>query len=209
MCIFTLCNFIYNIITIVIYYLYNITFVVFYRGKMNRYEHAKRLIDFGVIKITDDGKVYRKIRLYPFGFKMMKEINIEKTDKQGYKYITLRKNRKIKNIRVHRLIWFMKHDKICDNLEINHKNGIKDDNRTENIELITRSENAKHAYHVLKVINNEGIHNPNAKLSEDEVREIRNKSNSGMRVKDLAKYYKVSISTIKDIKSGKIWKNIE
>jgi len=176
---------------------------------MNRYEHAKRLIDFGVIKITDDGKVYRKIRLYPFGFKMIKEKNIEKTDKQGYKYITLRKNRKTKNIRVHRLIWYIKKGYLDNELQINHKNGIKHDNRVENIELITRSENAKHAYHVLKVINNEGINNPNAKLNEDEVREIRNKSNSGMRVKDLAREYNVSLSTIKDIKSGRIWKSVK
>jgi hypothetical protein len=33
-----------------------------------------------------------------------------------------------------------------DGLEINHKNGIKLDNRAENLEYTTRSANMKHAY---------------------------------------------------------------
>jgi len=47
---------------------------------------------------------------------------------------------------VHRLIWsFYFYSKIPKDLEINHKNGIKNDNRIENLEIVSHDENMKHA----------------------------------------------------------------
>jgi hypothetical protein len=48
----------------------------------------------------------------------------------------------------HRVIWEAVHGEIAQGMEINHKNGIKDDNRIENLELVTKSENMKHAYRI-------------------------------------------------------------
>lgn len=51
---------------------------------------------------------------------------------------------------VHRLIYASFNGTIPDNLEINHINGNKQDNRLCNLELATRSENEIHKYKVLK-----------------------------------------------------------
>lgn len=46
----------------------------------------------------------------------------------------------------HRMIWESVHGPIPQGMQINHINGIKTDNRIVNLELVTPSENTKHAY---------------------------------------------------------------
>ena len=64
--------------------------------------------------------------------------------RQGYKIITLTKGNKRKSFMVHRLI--LKTFLWESELECNHKNWIKEDNRLENLEYCTSSENKIHAY---------------------------------------------------------------
>lgn len=52
---------------------------------------------------------------------------------------------KAKNVYVHRAVAEAFIGEIPDGYEINHKNGIKTDNRVENLEIVTRSQNCIHA----------------------------------------------------------------
>lgn len=62
-------------------------------------------------------------------------------DKDGYLFVSLYKGGKLKNYKVHRLIAQTFIESYRDNLEINHKNEIKDDNRVENLEMCDRQYN--------------------------------------------------------------------
>lgn len=66
--------------------------------------------------------------------------------KKGYLRIKLGDGKITKTFSVHRLVCenFLSKDE--DRKIINHKNGIKDDNRLENLEWATNSENIRHAF---------------------------------------------------------------
>lgn len=67
------------------------------------------------------------------------------TDKDGYLRITLTNNGKRKSYYVHRLMARAYLKNYDDKLQVNHKNGIKNDNRIENLEMVTLQENIKHS----------------------------------------------------------------
>lgn len=80
-------------------------------------------------------------------------------DLKWYKYVVLYKNSNKKIFRVHRLVLLTF---IWDNtLQVNHKNGIRDDNRLDNLEYCTASENIKHSFDKLWRKNNFQINHPN------------------------------------------------
>lgn len=66
--------------------------------------------------------------------------------KNGYAYINLRKKEKRKNFRVHRLIALAFIPNPEKKRTVNHKNGVRSDNRLENLEWMTHSENNKHSF---------------------------------------------------------------
>lgn len=70
----------------------------------------------------------------------------------GYLKIQLRKNGNYKWFCVHRLVAMAFLKNYNSKLQVNHKNGNKDDNNLENLEMVTASENQLHSYRVLKNI---------------------------------------------------------
>lgn len=111
-----------------------------------------------------------------------------------------------KNHRVHRLVA----SKFIDNAEnkpcINHINGIKTDNRAENLEWVTMSENSKHAYRtgLLPLGGKAAIHR---KLSDEDVREIRATRINGFKDKlNIAFKYGVRRETIDNVLSFRTFK---
>ena len=57
----------------------------------------------------------------------------------GYRRITINRKR----YQAHRLIWIFHHGDISQNMEIDHKNHQRDDNRLSNLRLVTHQENHK------------------------------------------------------------------
>lgn len=69
-----------------------------------------------------------------------------KVNRLGYKEVALSKDGKTRTVLLHRLIAMHFIDNPNNLPCVNHINGIKSDNRIENLEWCTRSQNTKHAY---------------------------------------------------------------
>lgn len=128
--------------------------------------------------------------------------------RDGYKHVVLDK----KNKDVHREIAeaFIPND---NNLEqVNHINGVKTDNRVENLEWVTRSENLKHAFELGLEKSMCGEDNPISKLTDEDVRYIRehykkNDRNYGFAA--LGRKFGVDRTTVSDAAQKVHWRNLD
>ncbi len=83
---------------------------------------------------------------------------------KGYLTIKISQNNKSKKYLIHRLVCITFLSNVENKKEVNHINWIKDDNRLENLEWCTRSENIKHNYKELWFISAFHINNPKPSL---------------------------------------------
>ena len=135
-------------------------------------------------------------------------------DESGYLSFNLgtsiQGERKYQTLRIHRLV-AMAFIPNLDNLpEVNHKDGNKLNNCVTNLEWVTGLQNIKHAWKTGLIKGLKGEKNGRSKLTNEEVKEIRNKY-TGKRgeIANLAKEYGVSWSLIKLIVTNKKWVHIK
>ena len=127
--------------------------------------------------------------------------------KNGYLVVSTLKNGKRPKVFVHRLIAMCFVHGYKPHLTVNHINGIKTDNRPENLEWVTLSQNSKHEWET-GLVNLRGENQPTHKLTQRQVIHIRKALRLGVPANSLSIIANVSPSTIYLIEKGKRWANI-
>ncbi len=85
--------------------------------------------------------------------------------------------------------------------QVNHIDGDKFNNRLDNLEWVSASDNVKHSYKI-GLASNKGQRHPRAKLKDSEIPEIIFLRKQGWKLKDIAGLYEVDRSTIGKITNG-------
>lgn len=167
--------------------------------------------------ISNIGRIKRLVsyRHYKAGYILSKQV-----DKHGYCMVKLQG----KYVLVHRLVMLAFVGECPEGKQVNHKNGIKTDNRLENLEYVTPRENTQHAinnglFSLGKKFNQQDgskrrnssprkhgeIWAPNGKLSENDIKLIKSLKGT-MTQRDISKKIGVHESTISRVLTGISWK---
>lgn len=178
----------------------------------------KDVKDFGGYKVSNNGRV-RSLdryvvdkngkRMFYNGIYLKQHV-----DKDGYLRVQLNKEGNGYNVGVHRLVLLAFVPNPENKPQVNHKNGIKNDNRLENLEWCTNSENQLHAIEIGLVTNfvipdNTGISNGRAKLTESDVKTIRELYATGKyHQKELANMFGIHQTGISGIILRKTWRSV-
>lgn len=127
-------------------------------------------------------------------------------DSGGYERCAIMVDGKLVTHKVHRLVAMVFHGP--SNLEVNHIDGDKNNNREDNLEWCTRSENVSHAFKTGLAKPLRGSENPSSKICELQALTIKTLLMSWVGPLKIARDYGISKNITKDISRNKTWKHL-
>ena len=165
----------------------------------------------GLYQVSNKSRVksLSRQKRHPSGvFGVTKEKLLSQSNTVGYLRVGLKKGKRQLSVKVHRLIAIAFIPNPLNKPQINHKNGIRIDNRIENLEWCSAKENTNHAINVLgKSRNGEKSHY--AKVTNADAIHIKELYQSGyFKQKEIALMYKLKISGVSKIITGRTWKHL-
>lgn len=158
----------------------------------------------GLYQVSNFGRV----KSLHFGREKLLKAGVSNT---GYANVTLKKNTTKKTFHVHVLVAKAFLPNPDEKREVNHIDGDKQNNRVENLEWVTSSENTRHAIQNGKMKIKKGTQCYQSKLTDEQVRYIRRvyiPRHPEFGQLALARRFNVSSSTIYEIISRKTYKDI-
>lgn len=163
-------------------------------------EEWKQVSEFENYYVSNLGRVYNCVTKKFIGNKI--------SGKYEYAKVKLRNSRGIRLVDVHRLVAETFIPNPESKAAVNHINGIKSDNRVENLEWVSYSENCTHAFTSGLKTPKRGEKSERAKLTQNQVEYIRSHYKSYDREFGggaLGKMFNVSERTIRDCVNNRTW----
>lgn len=163
--------------------------------------------------VSSHGRVRSKERFDKLGRKFESCILKPFIAGAGYEYVTLSVDGVRHRRTVHSLVALAFVGPRAVGMEVNHRDANKTNNAAENLEYLTRSGQILHATRVLgkswhkRPGLNAGAKNGSCKLTEDDVRAIRQRGDLETH-EELAKQFGVSRRCIGMILNGRTWKSL-
>lgn len=159
-----------------------------------------RVSNMGRVKSID-----RSVNHSRRGIKLVKELILKPAVRnKRYNTVTLHIEGKMKSFYLHRLVAMAFIPNPLNKKEVNHKNGIKTDNRIENLEWTTRHENISHAEK--NGLLPQGEQKANAILTNVDVIKIKSLlSERKLKQTEIAKLFGVKPYVINFINTGRSW----
>ena len=124
-------------------------------------------------------------------------------DSSGYPYLNVKSTIR-RCPKIHRLVATAFIDNRESKPEVNHLNGIKSDNRRDNLEWATRLENMRHAARIglRDDIMPAGEKHYGSKISDERIFEMQKLYDQGVRPTELASMFNVTLANTYDLAKG-------
>ncbi len=163
----------------------------------------------GVYEISDQGRVRRLTFRNRMGWYQYKTPHILKASgKAGpYRQVCLSRDGRSISRMIHLLVLEKFVGPCPPGREAAHRNGKAKDNRLSNLRWATKEENEadKVAHGTARSV---GAANPNAKLTESDVRKIRELRSRGWRLSTIGEHFGVRDTTVGDICKRRRWAHV-
>lgn len=127
----------------------------------------------------------------------------------GYQCVTLCQQGRTHSYKVHALVCAAFIGPRPTNYDVNHKDGQKRNNRLANLEYATEAYNNQHAYDVCGKKMPRGEANHAAKLTQDDIRQIRALRASGLLLREIGARFNICMQHVAQITSGKSWTHVQ
>jgi hypothetical protein len=172
-------------------------------------------LHLGAFAIDEEGRVWRR---WWYATERRTRVPVhppkraEEPNTAGYLVVPFQWAGTLHHVMAHRVVYMhTSRTLLAPEREINHRNGVKTDNRPMNLQPCTPSENIRHAVRDLgRRLGARGARHHCAKLTWESVQEIRQAVEAGSATQvELCRRFGVSPAAMSQVVHGRTWKHVE